>query len=222
MEILYCADNWGQNNARILRAKKTIDILCTDFSWKRLDISDCRRETTSGRGYPYLKDWLLTALSSTNEEFMLVMGNADSIIMPKVNHILHTEFKNCSICLGQRVEINNWEEIDKVELQSGHEGRDLVIFNSNWLKRNLCDIPDFLLGVCAFDLCFEAWANKEVGTKWQLGIAGQRNPKCDLPLGCVFHERHESNWTGMKKLNDQNVELARNWFKANLPESNPY
>jgi len=101
------------------------------------------------------------------------------------------------------------------------KGRDLFVFRREWLRRVLDRIPDYVMGSTDWDstlaIAMRTWRDIPVSVQDYCKI----HPRCELPLGYVFHENHVPYWCATqdrRKLvpgNVYNRSLSMEFIKKN-------
>ena len=122
---------------------------------------------------------------------------------------------------GQRADVDSFEETTSRRADSltrNHCGRVLFVIGPQ-----LTTFPDLLIGPAESDLCLAAMARKLAGKRWTLRSSSDYEPDCEIPPGCIFHEKHESAWLshGFDKANAHNAKIVAQWFRENMPKSMP-
>jgi hypothetical protein len=138
------------------------------------------------RALPYLKDVLAHALQSASDRDLVVFTNDDIGLPPGIDAIIRDRLSKAVMLTGRRTDASD----------PGHVGRDLVAFQAGWLRLNLAQIPDFILGAPAWDLWMAREARRLCGVAWTIATSASECLMCELPSGTVLHEAHVAHWAG--------------------------
>lgn len=179
------------------------------------------------RPLPYLKDELWHGVTvAKNPDDIIAWTNDDTILHPGILDKIEEMAKH-TVFSSHRVEIMlpnpegysqlTPESLSKFRVE--HQGRDAFFFTRRWLVTNFMSIPDFIHGASEWDLCLATAIRIEHKLPTALSTLDKQYYPCDMPLGYVIHEYHESSWRDgwhRHPSEKHNVELARNWLLARL------
>ena len=175
------------------------------------------------RGLPFLKDALLEALCEARKKDIIMLTNDDIILHPLLPATLMRQIRLYDACSSHRCEFH-YAPMPSLECSPDvfacraewHMGRDLFAFSKPWLEDNWDDIPDFILGASDWDLCLAAMIRHKKGFDTTKNNYLEIIPCCELPLGYVIHEWHQSRWSLPDNVNSapsqiHNRRLFRQW-----------
>ena len=192
-----------------------IHIWPEQYKRSALDIGDKRR-------LPYLLDCFQIALDQTEPGDIIAWTNQDTAlhrIFPEYCRFAASVYGPISFF---RTELDAPQSLDVMPkhfarfARRPHVGRDAFAFSHDWLKEHLDEIPPFILGAEAWDLCMAAIIRLHYGIKTTADNLGKQLFPAEPPNGYVGHLAHKSSWSddGPKSpANQHNVELFRQWLE---------
>lgn len=171
------------------------------------------------RAMPYLKDILKSAMDVAKDRKAIVMlTNDDSILHPELPSVIDKLIDRKPAFSSFRVNFEVESPPDfslplkqLIKPSDGDIGRDLFVFTVDWLFQNWNNIPDFLLGELEWDLVLAMIIRKSYGLQCSGKTIGKVEPMCELPMGYVWHERHDRPWT---KAGFYDPSKQHNWKSA--------
>lgn len=178
------------------------------------------------RDLPYLKDVLSNALASASDGDIVVFTNDDIILHPDCAVELERLMSKVTCASSRRIDLkdpfdSSRSREDYAKLDNRHVGRDLFAFRADWLRDHISEIPDFILGASAWDLCLAAMVRNYGGCEWSIRTSASDCLSCELPLGLVLHESHSPKWGDSDNQNSpselHNAKLFKDWCKAYAP-----
>lgn len=215
-----------KDRERINRAKSSWEHLYRDGWTTPCHYSDYAR--TSGaigdsRELPFLKDVLFKAVRKAAKKDIIMLTNDDIILHPLLPDTLMRQIKLYDACSSHRCEFHYYPMPSMdcspdvfASRAEWHMGRDLFAFSKAWLEANWNDIPDFILGASDWDLCLAAMIRYKKGFDTTKENYLEVIPCCELPLGYVIHEWHQSVWSRPENVDSapsqlHNRRLFRDW-----------
>jgi len=129
---------------------------------------------------PFLRDVLEVGLKASGPGDAVVWTNSDIALAPGI-----VEWAERTAPFGI---------VTMRRDEQGHCGRDAVLFSHEWLKANLADMPDYIIGAPIFDLGLAAMSRYQRGIKSRMSNIGMDFPPCDAVERLCLHEPHPQNW----------------------------
>lgn len=165
------------------------------------NVTGQRNSTLIGdrRGTPFLRDVLDAARVKAFNNDLILLSNNDTVLHPditgQVYHMMRDENAICAFrqgythCPDLTVP---WKLSDQP--QPHDSGRDLFAFTKGWLDEHWASIPDYVLGSSDWDSTLATLMRITKGIEVSSSTWIQRDERCELPTGLVFHEHHSADW----------------------------
>lgn len=185
------------------------------------------RSVGDGRRLPFLKDVLLKSVYAADPDDLIMFTNDDVVLHPELPELLLFHCAVYGPVSSQRCEFRRtMPGLDKspsviATLGGPHLGRDLFCFPKRWLTEHWDEIPDFILGASAWDLCMAAMIRLEYGITTTKQTISENILPAEIERGYVAHEAHEAAWSRRENRRSAserwNKSLFRNWSLKHLP-----
>ena len=157
------------------------------------------RDIGDKRATPYLKDVLQAGLNSCPEDGIVMLTNNDTVLHYDLTwHLLSMMREEWAVCAFRQ---GYTRCPDLVSARQDHDsgqhdtGRDLFAFTPQWLREHWEIIPDYVLGASDWDSTLATLIRMSKGIAVNAVNWVQRDERCELKTGFVFHERHSSFWS---------------------------
>lgn len=197
---------------RVKRAQSTWRSLEATYRWKVVYASGYNRDARQigeKRDLPFIKDVIQYGLDRCSHDDVLVFTNDDTILAPHTPDEINRTLAASVALSSNRSDLNSFVANLPREPHTSHIGRDLMAFKASWLRRNIDMLPDYLIGICDWDIGMAAQIRWLAGEEWSIKTSSTPMISCELLPGSVFHEKHEPTWTDDRK-GDVSPGLAHN------------
>ncbi len=170
------------------------------------------------RATPFLKDVLRSGMVCASKNDLVLLTNNDTVLHADTTWSLLALMREEQAACAFRQSYTTCPDLlsaRQMHDDGRHDpGRDLFVFTQAWLEKWLEVVPDYVLGSTDWDstLATVIRMSKRIGVTQQNWL--QRNERCELPTGFVWHESHDSVWgTRENRLNLQGNIYNRNLTK---------
>jgi glycosyltransferase involved in cell wall biosynthesis len=188
------------------------------FYEHRHNVKGQRDSRTIGdsRGTPFLKDVLEIGQSLAASNDIILFTNNDTVLHADTTWAILDMMREEQACCAFR---QSYTKGHPDQVTSPHDsGRDLFAFTPAWLQGNWGYIPDYVLGSSDWDSTLATLMRMSKGIPVTEQTWLQRDERCELPIGFVFHEAHNAHWTTPHNRehlagNVHNRKLSLDWIK---------